>query len=135
MGRRSSGSILRSDVEHRTEITDALLHDIGNDLRDALKKKLEDMDKVVFGLMMDSIVFDEYDKIVGSSRRGISNVEFGREAGSHTPIEELKRWAGKRFQVSESEALGIAIAVEKKIYREGIDETRFMKMTLEEFVR
>lgn len=110
-----------------------LKNDIGNDLVQLLKKTLKEHDKNVFGLAIDSIQYFSEDDIVGSLLDYIFNIEFGREAGSHVPLEPLKKWAVEKLGVPEEEAWAIAKKIENKIYDEGIEMTRFAKIALEKF--
>lgn len=105
--------------------------DIAEDLVKELKKTLKENNKDVFGQAIDSIQYFEKDDIVGSLLDYVYNIEFGREAGSHVPIEPLKNWAIEKLGVSENEAWAIAKSIENKIYSEGIDMTRFVKITLD----
>ena len=110
-----------------------LKNDIGNDLVELLKKTLKEHDKDVFGQAIDSIQYFSEDDVVGSLLDYIFNIEYGREAGSHVPLEPLKKWAVEKLGVPEEEAWAIAKKIENKIYNEGIEMTRFAKITLEKF--
>ena len=125
--------MLSDDIERR-RLVDAITSDIGTALVDELRIKLITMDKYVFGRLADSLEWNPALSLVGSKLRYAWSVEYGRKAGGSTPLEPLKEWAKKRFGVDDNAAMGIAIAVEKKIRTEGIDQTRFMKLGLLEFI-
>lgn len=109
--------------------------DIGNDLVALLKKTLKEEGKDVFGQAIDSIQYFDDDNIVGSILDYVYNIEFGREAGSHVPLEPLKKWAVEKLGIPEDEAWAVARKIENKIYEEGIDMTRFAKISLDRFGR
>ena len=109
-----------------------LVDDVGEDLVEQLTRTMYEMDKVVFGRMVQSWDYHKEDKTVASKRPGIWNVEFGREPGSRVPIEPLRNWLIGRFGMEPKRASKIAYAVERKIYKNGIKPTRFVKRALEE---
>ena len=115
----------------------ALIKDINNSIAKKLllelKNELVAEDKVVTGSMADSLEYFPSDKIVGSTKAGMDNIEYGRAAGSHVPIKPLMEWAKFRFNLSDKQAWLVAKDVENKIFEEGIPMTRFAKITLERF--
>ena len=119
------------DYELRQKLKKDIIKDVANKLIIELKNELRDQDKIVSGAMAESLYYYPDDKVVGSEREGIDNVEYGRHEGYHVPLVPLKNWAMKKFGVDEGQAWGIAKDVEKKIYDEGIPMSRFMKITLE----
>ena len=110
-----------------------LKSDIGNDLVQLLKKTLKENDKDVFGAAVESIEYFKDDEVVGSLLDYIYNIEFGREAGSHVPIQPIKEWIYVKLGIFGEEADRMAYAIEKKIYKSGIPMTRFAKISLERF--
>ena len=124
-------SISADSEEERNALKDQILEDIGRKLVTDLQKELSREEKVVSGLMLDSLNWFPEDKIVGSKREGMDNLEYGRFAGSHVPLKPLMEWAKKKFGISEGEAWGVAKKVENHIFEEGIPMTRFAKITLE----
>lgn len=115
----------------RSKLVDDITTDIANRLVKKLKDELVIEDKVVTGGMSDSLQYYKEDKIVGSTRDGMDNIEYGRTAGNHVPIEPLKKWAKIKFGLTDGEAYGVAKKVEQQIFENGIPMTRFAKITLE----
>ena len=105
---------------------------------DILIKKLQDglekEDHIFSGKARDSIQYYEDITIVGSELDYIRNLEYGRAAGSHVPIEPLKKWVMVKFGLTDSQAYGVAKKIEKKIFEKGIPMTRFAKIAVEEMV-
>ena len=120
------------EQDNANEIT-RLKSDIGNDLVKELKKTLKEDDKDVFGDAVESIEYFKDDEIVGSLLDYIYNIEFGREAGSHVPMQPLREWVYVKLGIVGPEAERIVSAIENKIYKSGIPMTRFAKITLERF--
>lgn len=118
--------------DEREQLVDQICKDIAEDMMKRLKTKLKRLDKVVSGTAEGSIEYDEEQKIVGSTLDYMYNIEFGREAGSHVPLEPLKDWCVQKLHIPESKAWGAAKQIEKHIYENGIPMTRFWKMVLGE---
>ena len=123
------------DRKDRRQFREDILESVAKMVIDKLQKELLAQDKIVTGHMADSWQYDKKAHVVGSRRDGISNVEFGREKGSHVPIEPLIKWCVLKFGMDEGEAKSTAYAVEKKIYAEGIPASRFVKIALEKMSR
>jgi len=118
----------------RKELVGEIVQDVARKLVTNLQKELSLEDKVVSGLMLDSLDWFPKDKVVGSQKEGMDNIEYGRLAGSHVPLKPLKEWAMKKFNLEEGVAWGVAKKVEKQIFENGIPMTRFAKITLEKMV-
>lgn len=58
--------------------------------------------------------------IVGSVLPHADNIEFGRQAGKHVPIQPLVDWVIAKKGALPAKAVAEAHAVESKIYHEGI---------------
>jgi len=126
---------LNTDDAVRAILLQEIVADIANDLITRMKAELENMDKVVFGNASKSIEYYPTDKIVGSFLDYIRNIEYGRIAGTHVPLEPLHDWAVKKFNMEDSYAWAFAKTVEKKIFENGIPMTRFCKLALGELTQ
>ena len=115
------------------KVRETLLDAVAEKLIKELKLKLREDDHIFSGNAEESLQYYKDIKTVGSELDYIRNIEYGRQAGSHVPIKPLKEWAMTKMGLTESEAWGVAKAIEKKIFEEGIDMTRFAKKTLNEF--
>ena len=109
-----------------------LVNDVGEDLVEQLTKTMYDMDKVVFGRMVQSWDYHKEDKTVASKRPGIWNVEFGLAPGTKVPVENLRNWLINKFAMEPKEADHVAYAVQQKIFKNGIEPTRFVRQALVE---
>lgn len=110
-----------------------LFQDIGNDLKDVIVKTLEEEGKEVFGEAIKSVQYFADDNVVGSLLDYMFNIEFGREAGSHVPLQPLHDWAVEKLGLDDESAWATARRIENKIYSEGIEMTRAWKISLERF--
>ncbi len=126
--------ILSSNKEEdiREKLKEKIFDSVAEKLTKKLKDKLEEYDLIFSGKAKNSIQYYKDITTVGSELDYVRNLEYGRMAGSHVPIEPLKEWAMTKMGLTESEAWGVARAIEKKIFQEGIDMTRFAKKALNE---
>lgn len=113
------------------ELRDDAKSKIGERMVTNLKQELVRQDKVVSGMMMESIKYFPEDNTVGSMRDGMGNIEYGRAAGHHVPLKPLIEWAKTRFGLSDGDAWAMAKSVEAEIFENGIPMTRFTKIALE----
>ena len=116
------------------KLKEDLFQRVADVLIEKLRDGLEREDHIFSGKARDSIQYYEDITTVGSELDYIRNIEYGRAAGSHVPIAPLKKWAMVKFGIPESEAYGVAKAIEKKIFEKGIPMTRFAKTAVEEMV-
>jgi len=103
----------------------------------ALKRKIKELNISDSGDFLDSIKIswkDYFTPVVGSDLVYAHNIEEGRLAGTHVPIEPLVKWVRhkKHPGIDEKEATKIAYAIENKIYREGIKGRHVMRLVLED---
>jgi hypothetical protein len=73
--------------------------------------------------------------LVGSDSPHAPYIEWGRDAGEAPPFSPIHEWVRVKLGKQEPEASQIAWAIVRKISARGVKPTRFMKISLEEFVR
>ena len=99
----------------------------------ALKQELKSMDKVVTGDTAESIQYYPELKAVASELKHVLDIEYGMPPRTLVSVGVLQRWAMNKFGYDEIKAREVAYAVHKKIYDQGIEESRYIKATVEKF--
>jgi len=77
---------------------------------------------------------DYYTAQVGSTVPYSVNIEYGRQAGVHAPIEPIVQWvmSKKHPGISRAKAVQIAYAIEDKLFREGVRGRHVLRLVLED---
>ena len=123
--------ILR-ERKDREEAVDQITESIGKNLILKMQEELVLQDKVVSGMLADSMEYNN--KVVGLTDEGAADVEYGTPPGKTVDVETLKKWAALKYDLSDKEAEETAIAVQKKIFEKGIGPSRFAKISIEKMV-
>lgn len=113
-----------------SEVVRKIRDDIANDFLERIRKMMENFGKNVTGAAIDAWEHKPGSDTIGNTDQAMWNIEFGREPGSHVPLEPLAEWAMLKFGMSEKEAYAAAVSIENHIYEEGIPPTRVIKMVL-----
>lgn len=115
-----------------------MVKDIGEEVRDELKDELRHLRSYYDDRIVDTIVFDPVNKVVGSEEWAVAAIDNGMDwHWSKFPnIDSLEHWVrtrkdnGAYRNASKSEVKKIAYKVGRKIMKDGIDPTFFVDSIL-----
>jgi len=116
-------------------MSEEIIQAIGDHILDLATTNLEMFNKIDTGMLMNSGKVEKVESGVNVvfDAPYAKNVEFGRDPGIMPPVEEIQRWAERRGIIERrgkgkrGSPTGVGYAIAKKIQRDGIKETPFLR--------
>ena len=113
------------------ETMNNMAESICTDVIREMQSQLKMQDKVVRGVVRDSLQYDKETQEVYSTFEYISNIEYGRRAGAKKPpLKPIAEWLMNKMGLSKEEAYSVAPKVAHNISKYGIKGSLFVEKSL-----